>query len=232
VALEGQAVLRKQRTDRVRRLAGLAVVDCSRSVNTLAAVRDAERCATVALNARGLINNSTAASVERRAYARGEIGAGGIDRLTPALKNAQLARSRTAITPASRTDRALVKTACQLRAAKSRSSAPIPPPLAADVGRLVAIDLLSSDHELESPAPFGSSTSWPSSGHLCRGTRYELSRELLSTIHEFRTRNGSMEDNNHEPSCGREPEGSQDVARRGCEHRASLRGRGLRDVPS
>ena len=57
---------------------------------------------------------------------RGEIDAGVIERLTPALENTQLAWSRSArrwaelTTPASRTDPALVEAASQLRAAIGR----------------------------------------------------------------------------------------------------------------
>ena len=61
--------------------------------------------------------------VGEAAARRGEIDAGVIDRLSPTLENAQLAWSRSArrwaelTTPASRTDRALVEAAGQLRAA-------------------------------------------------------------------------------------------------------------------
>jgi hypothetical protein len=66
---------------------------------------------------------TTTVVVSEAATRRGEIGAGVIDRLTPALENAQLAWSRSArrwaelTTPASRTDPALVESAGQLRAA-------------------------------------------------------------------------------------------------------------------
>jgi hypothetical protein len=61
--------------------------------------------------------------VSEAAARRGEIDAAVVDRLTPALENAQLAWSRSArrwaelTTPASRTDPALVEAAGQLRAA-------------------------------------------------------------------------------------------------------------------
>ena len=61
--------------------------------------------------------------VSEAAARRGEIDAGLIDRLTPALENAQLAWSRSArrwaelTTAASRTDPALVEAASELRAA-------------------------------------------------------------------------------------------------------------------
>jgi hypothetical protein len=66
---------------------------------------------------------TTTVVVTEAAARRGEIDAGVIDRLTPALENAQLAWSRSArrwaelTTPASRTDPALVEAASQLRAA-------------------------------------------------------------------------------------------------------------------
>ena len=66
---------------------------------------------------------TTTVVVSEAAARRGEIDAGVIDRLTPALENAQLAWSRSArrwaelTTPASRTDPALVEAAGQLRAA-------------------------------------------------------------------------------------------------------------------
>jgi hypothetical protein len=66
---------------------------------------------------------TTTVVVSEVAARRGEIDAGVIERLTPALENAQLAWSRSArrwaelTTPASRTDPALVEAAGQLRAA-------------------------------------------------------------------------------------------------------------------
>jgi hypothetical protein len=66
---------------------------------------------------------TTTVVVSEAAARRGEIDAGVIDRLTPALEKAQLAWSRSArrwaelTTPASRTDPALVEAAGQLRAA-------------------------------------------------------------------------------------------------------------------
>jgi hypothetical protein len=66
---------------------------------------------------------TTTVVVSEAAARRGEIDAGVIDRLTPALENAQLAWSRSArrwaelTTPASRTDPALVEAASQVRAA-------------------------------------------------------------------------------------------------------------------
>jgi hypothetical protein len=66
---------------------------------------------------------TTTVVVGEAAARRGEIDAGVIGRLTPALENAQLAWSRSArrwaelTTPASRTDPALVEAAGQLRAA-------------------------------------------------------------------------------------------------------------------
>jgi hypothetical protein len=66
---------------------------------------------------------TTTIIVSEAAARRGEIDTGVIDRLTPALENAQLAWSRSArrwaelTTPASRTDPALVEAAGQLRAA-------------------------------------------------------------------------------------------------------------------
>jgi hypothetical protein len=66
---------------------------------------------------------TTTGVVSEAAARRGEIDAGVIDRLTPALENAQLAWSRSArrwselTTPAGRTDPALVEAARQLRAA-------------------------------------------------------------------------------------------------------------------
>jgi hypothetical protein len=66
---------------------------------------------------------TTTVVVSEAAARRGEIDAGVIDRLSPALENAQLAWSRSArrwaelTTPASRTDPALVEAAGQLRAA-------------------------------------------------------------------------------------------------------------------
>jgi hypothetical protein len=66
---------------------------------------------------------TTTLVVSEAAARRGEIDAGVIDRLTPALENAQLAWSRSArrwaqlTTPASRTDPALTEAASQLRAA-------------------------------------------------------------------------------------------------------------------
>jgi hypothetical protein len=66
---------------------------------------------------------TTTAIVSEAAARRGEIDAGVIERLTPALENAQLAWSRSArrwaelTTAASRTDPALVEAASQLRAA-------------------------------------------------------------------------------------------------------------------
>jgi hypothetical protein len=47
----GPAVLRNQRTDRERQLAGLAVVVLFTLGERVAAVRDAERCGRVALEA-------------------------------------------------------------------------------------------------------------------------------------------------------------------------------------
>ena len=66
---------------------------------------------------------TTTVVVSEAAARRGEIDAGVIDRLTPALENAQLAWSRSArrwaelTTPASRTDPVLVEAAGQLRVA-------------------------------------------------------------------------------------------------------------------
>jgi hypothetical protein len=66
---------------------------------------------------------TTAVVVGEAAAPRGEIDAGVVERLTPALENAQLAWSRSAgrwaelTKPASRTDPALVEAASQLRAA-------------------------------------------------------------------------------------------------------------------
>jgi hypothetical protein len=66
---------------------------------------------------------TTTVVVSEAAARRGEIEAGVIERLTPALENAQLAWSRSArrwaelTTPASRTDPALVEAAGQLRTA-------------------------------------------------------------------------------------------------------------------
>jgi hypothetical protein len=66
---------------------------------------------------------TTTVVVGEAAARRGEIDAGVVDRLTPALENAQLAWSRSArrwaelTTPASRTDPALVQAASELRAA-------------------------------------------------------------------------------------------------------------------
>jgi hypothetical protein len=66
---------------------------------------------------------TTTGLVSEAAARRGEVEAGVIDRLTPALEIAQLAWSRSArrwaelTTPASRTDPALVEAASQLRAA-------------------------------------------------------------------------------------------------------------------
>jgi hypothetical protein len=66
---------------------------------------------------------TTTVVVSEAAARRGEIDAGVIDRLTPALETAQLAWSRSArrwaelTTPASRTDPALVEAASQVRAA-------------------------------------------------------------------------------------------------------------------
>jgi hypothetical protein len=66
---------------------------------------------------------TTTVVVNQAAARRGEIDAGVIKRLTPALENAQLAWNRSArrwaelTTPASRTDPALVEAASQLRAA-------------------------------------------------------------------------------------------------------------------
>ena len=66
---------------------------------------------------------TTTGVVSEAAARRGEIDAGVIDRLAPALENAELAWSRSArrwaelTTAASRTDPALVEAASQLRAA-------------------------------------------------------------------------------------------------------------------
>jgi hypothetical protein len=66
---------------------------------------------------------TTTVVVSEAAARRGEIDAGVVERLTPALENAQLAWSRSArrwaelTTPASRTDPALVEAASQLRPA-------------------------------------------------------------------------------------------------------------------
>jgi hypothetical protein len=66
---------------------------------------------------------TTTVVVSEAAARRGDIDAGVVDRLTPALENAQLVRSRSArrwaelTTAASRTDPALVEAASELRAA-------------------------------------------------------------------------------------------------------------------
>ena len=88
---------------------------------TLASQPDAADLVRVA-RVHALIATTTVVLGEAAAR-RGEIDAGVVVRLTPALENAQLAWSRSArrwaelTTPASRTDPALVEAASQLRAA-------------------------------------------------------------------------------------------------------------------